>query len=71
MDGFMQAEGCAVELGTAAEGVAQAGASKAERMRALPGAQPFRLLNEKLTWAIFGVRVMRPDDRTVSCRFYY
>jgi len=42
VDGFAQVEKCAVEPADAAGGVARvgAGASTAERMRTLPGAQP-------------------------------
>jgi len=50
-----------MEPAGAAEGGAQAGASTAERIRMLPGAQPFCLVNEKLTCTIFCVRFMRPD----------
>ena len=71
VDRFVQVEEHAVEPGAAAEGGARAGANTAERMRTLPGAQPFRLLNEKLTWTILCVCVTRPDDRTVSCCVYY
>jgi len=60
-----------VELGTAAEGDARAGANAVEQMCTLPGVRPFRLLNEKSTCMIFRVYIMCPDDRAVSCCVYY
>jgi len=50
-----------MELAGAVEGGAQAGASTVEWICTLPGAQPFCLVNEKLTWMIFRVRFTRPD----------
>jgi len=42
-DGFAQVKECATEPVTAAEGDARAGASTAEQMRTLPGAQVLHL----------------------------
>jgi len=71
VDRFVQAEEHVVELGTAAEGDAQAGASTAEQMHMLLGAWPFCLLNGKLTCTIFCVCVTCPNDRTILCHIYY
>jgi len=50
-----------MELAGAAEGGARVGASTAEQIRMLLGAQPFCLVNEKLTCTIFCVCFTHPD----------
>ena len=71
MDRFTQMEEYVVEPGTAAEEDAQVGASTTEQICTLLGAQPFHLLNGKLTCMIFCVCITHPKDQTISCHIYY
>ena len=50
-----------MEPASAVEGGAQVEVSTAEQIHTLPGAQPFCLVNEKLTCTIFCVCFMCPD----------